>query len=340
VLHSIVSPLLLWMGLLVVLGTCLAVDLWAHRRPHDIPLADAARWTAGWVGLALACAVGIWLLMGGSAFLQFLAGYAVEWSLSIDNVFVFVVVIAALAVPGPYRHRVLFFGSLGAIVLRLTFILAGTALLNRFGWLTYVFGALLLVAAMRFALERDADEPDQVAEPGVGAFLRRWLPVGPYDGGRLTTVAAGRRLATPLLLALLLVAITDVMFATDSIPAVFAMTRNPFLAVSSNALAVVGLRWLYFLLEGVMLRFRFLKPALVLLLALVSAKMMAAQVLDVPVALSLIAIVVILGGAALASWVAPRVVPSGGGAPQPGSATLRGRSVRPLRSVPASRRAR
>jgi tellurite resistance protein TerC len=305
-LTAFVSEQMLWTGLLAVLGICLAVDLWAHRRPRQVGLTEAASWTAAWAALALVCAIAVLLLCGSSAFLQFAVSYAVEWSLSVDNVFVFVVLLASLAVPLRLRYSVLFFGSLGAIVLRLTFILAGTALLNRFEWLAYVFGVVLLLAAWRFLRESaDAVEPE---EPGTSRLLRRWLPVsGTYDGARLTTVAAGRRVATPLLLALLLIAITDLVFAMDSIPAVFAMTRDPLIAFGSNALAVIGLRSTYFLLEAVMHRFRYLRPALVVLLVFIGLKMIydPFPLPDVPAALSLLAIVAILGAGALASWVLP-----------------------------------
>lgn len=310
----IVGSHVLWAGLVGLLAVCLGVDLWVHRHPRRVPAASAARWTAGWVGIGLLCALAVWMLLGSDAFLRFLASYTIEWSLSVDNVFVFVVIVAGLAVPARLRYTVLFFGSLGAIVLRLTFILAGTALLDRFEWLTYVFGGLLLFAAWRFLREPAADETEELAEPAIGRFLRRWLPVaGTYDGSRLTTVVEGRRLATPLLLALLLIAITDLVFATDSIPAVFAMTRDPFIAFGSNALAVVGLRSIYFLLEAALQRFRYLKPALVLLLTFIGLKMIydPFPLPDVPVALSLVTIVGILGAAALASWIrpAPRPLP-------------------------------
>ncbi|HEY4026728.1 MAG TPA: TerC/Alx family metal homeostasis membrane protein [Candidatus Dormibacteraeota bacterium] len=296
---------LLWTGMLVLLTLCLTADLWIHRRPREISLAEAARWTGGWVALAVGCGLVVWAVLGGGALLQFLASYAVEWSLSVDNVFVFVAVIASLAVPCNLRYRVLFLGSLGAIVMRSILILAGSALLDRFDWLTYVFGGVLLLAAARFA--RSSGEPEEPAAPGIALALRRWLRVsGSYDRGRLTSVVSGRRVATPLLLAILLVAVTDVMFATDSIPAVFAMTRSPLLALGSNVLAVLGLRSLYFLVEGLMLRFRYLQPALVVLLALVALKMMAAPLYVVPLVPSLAGIVAILGGAALASWVLPR----------------------------------
>jgi tellurite resistance protein TerC len=287
-----VDPHLLWGSFLALLAGCLAVDLTAHRRQREVVLGDALRWTAIWVGLAVACAGAVWLLRGGQAFLQFLAAYSVEWSLSADNVLVFAALIAGFAVPARHRHAVLFFGSLGAILLRLVFILAGSALLDRFGWLSYVFGAFLLVAAVRFLRQPAAHH-----QPGGAARTPRDLPA-----------LFGRLSASPLVLAALAVAVADLAFATDSIPAVFGMTHDPFIAFASNAMAVVGLRSTYFLLEAVVLRFRYLKPALVTLLAFVGLKMLVDPLIpgDFPVAMSLGAIVAILGTAALASWLHPR----------------------------------
>ena len=281
---------LLWGGFVAVLAGCLAVDMRAHRRPREVALGDAVRWTAIWVGLALVCAAALWPLLGAQASLQFLAGYSVEWSLSVDNVLVFAALLAGLAVPARRRYAVLFYGCLGAIVLRLAFILAGSALLGRFGWLTYFFGAFLLVAAVRL-----------VRDPAAGAEPEAGLP------RRLPTFL--RRLpASPLLLTALTVAATDLAFATDSIPAVLGMTRDPFIAFASNAMAVLGLRSIYFVLEAAALRFRYLKLALVTILALVGVKMLVDPLIpgDVPVALSLGAILTILGAAILASWLRPR----------------------------------
>jgi tellurite resistance protein TerC len=211
-----------------------------------------------------------------------------------------------MAVPPTLRYRVLLYGTIGAIVLRLAFILAGTALLNSFSWLTYVFGGLLVLLAVRMA--RDAgDRSCEPAEALSGGLLRRWLPVSMlYDGGRLTTVLQGRRLATPLLLAALMVTVTDVVFATDSVPAVFAMTSDSFVAFTSNALAVMGLRSVYFVLEGIVDRLRFMRPALTLLLVLVGLRMIAAPFVDVPVALSLLATVLIPSAALVASLLTSR----------------------------------
>jgi len=289
---SPVSPSLLWAGIVAILALCLGVDLWVHRRAREVTARSAIRWTAAWIGVAGCCAAAIWLLLGTDHLLQFTASYAVEWLLSVDNVFVFVLLLASLAVPRHLRYRVLFLGILGAIALRTGFILAGSALLARFDWLSYVFGVLLLLAAARIGLGQG--QTGQALDSGLGRLLRRWLP-------------------TPLLLAVVLVAVTDVVFATDSVPAVLAMTRDPLLAFSSNALAVTGLRSLYFLLEAAMVSFRFLQPALVILLAFVASKMLAAPVFDVPVVVTLAVIATVLGGAVLASWALPPAPAPGDG---------------------------
>jgi tellurite resistance protein TerC len=281
---------LLWGGFVAVLAGCLAVDLRAHRRPREVVLADAVRWTAIWVGVALFCAAAVWTLLGAQASLQFLAGYSVEWSLSVDNVLVFAALLAGLAVPARRRYAVLFYGSLGAIALRLAFILAGSALLGRFGWLTYFFGAFLVIAAVRVAGQpASGDQPEASVPRRLPAFVRR-LP------------------GSPLLLTVLAVAATDVAFATDSIPAVLGMTRDPFIAFASNAMAVLGLRSVYFVLEAAALRLRYLKSALVAILAFVGVKMLVDPLIpgDVPVAVSLGVILTILVAAILASWLHPR----------------------------------
>jgi tellurite resistance protein TerC len=279
---------LLWGSFLVLLTGCLVIDYRAHRRPREAVLGDALRWTALWVGLAGLCAVAVFLLMGGQDFLQFLAAYSVEWSLSADNVLVFAALIAGLAVPVRYRYSVLFFGSFGAILLRLGFVLAGTALLSRFSWLSSFFGALLLVAAVRFVREPSPTATEAIEPQQPPALLSR-LPV------------------PPLVLAALAIAVTDVAFATDSVPAVFGMTRDPFIAFASNAMAVAGLRSVYFVLEAAIRRFRFLKHAVVSLMVFVGVKMLVDPLIpgDVPVAVSLGAIVFILGAAVLASWLVP-----------------------------------
>jgi TerC family integral membrane protein len=299
-----VSAELLWTGFVVLLAGCIAVDLWAHRRPRRISLGEAAGWTGAWVAVGLSFTVLAWLLLGPDLGLQFLAGYLVEWSLSIDNVFVFVLILAGLSVPDRYTHRVLLVGALGAIVLRLLFMLAGSALLDRFEWVVYPFGALLVIAAARFLRQ---SEGDAILRGRLARLASRVLRVcGEYEQGRLLRRVHGRLYATPLVLALALVTGADLVFAIDSVPAVFAMTRDRFIAFSSNALAVLGLRSAYFLLEGALDRLRYLRPALALLLALVGLKMLSSTLVEVPVVASLAVIVAVLGAGVSASWLADR----------------------------------
>jgi tellurite resistance protein TerC len=269
----------------------LAVDLWFHRRPRVIPMREAAAWTAGWFALGIAFAGIAWLARGGEGALTYITGYLIEWSLSVDNILVFVMILAGLGVAEERRHRLLLIGALGAILLRLGMIVGGSALLHQFEWLLYPFGAILLVAAARFMFGRDAAHaPD--GKPAAGRttdLLRRVLPA--------------RTQAAMLPIALIIGA--DVVFAVDSIPAIFGITRDPLIAFSSNALAVLGLRSLYFLIQGAMHRFRLLRPALALLLLFVGVKILAAAWIDVPTPLSLGVIVVVMVAAVTLSLAIP-----------------------------------
>jgi tellurite resistance protein TerC len=280
-----VDRALLWVVLAALLVTCLAVDFWFHRRPRDIPLSEGVRWTVSWAATALLFGVFVWLALGSEAAGRFAATYLTEWSLSIDNMLVLVVLIAGAAVPRALRHRVLLVGAVGAIALRLIFIVLGVTLIERFAWLLYAFGGLLLIAGVRLLWpHRPADQP----RPPLRRLQTR-LSMG-----------------SPLIAAMALVIVADVAFAIDSIPAAFALSLDPFIVFSANAFAVVGLRSLYFVVEGTIHRFRFVKPALGILLSFVSMKMLLAAVLDVPVGVSLVVIATILGVAALASWLVAR----------------------------------
>ena len=291
----------LWIALSAVLVLGLAADFWFHRKPHAVPVREATLWTAAWTSLGLGFGALVFIVLGPGAGIQYLTGYALEWSLSLDNVFVFVVVLASLAVPEEYRHRALLVGALGSVVLRLGFILGGVALLHYFEWLLLVFGVFLIVAAVRFLRHRT--RPAVGRDDGrVMRVVRRVVPVARQgDSGRLLTREEGLRKATPLLWAMLLLIGADVVFAVDSVPAIFGVTRDPFLAFASNALAVLGLRSLYFLLQGAMDRFRYLRPALAALLAWIGIKILISPFVELPAALSLAAIVVILGAGVGAS---------------------------------------
>ena len=292
-------------GVLVLL---LAADLLANRRQTGMRRAAAvsAAWLAAGTGFGLA----VMLSRGGTAGGEYFAAYLVEKALSIDNVFVFALLFQAFAVPAAYQRRVLFAGVLGALVLRGLFIAAGATLVERFSWTFYLFGAFLLVAAVRMGRGGGHSRP-----PGGLARrgLSRVIPVtGEYDGARFLTRRAGRLTATPLLAVLVAIETADLIFAVDSIPAVFGVTTDTFIVFTSNAFAILGLRALYFVLAGAMERFSYLRHGLAVLLAFIGAKMLLAGVVHVPTTVSLAAIVTIIGSSVLLSlWRQREQRPSG-----------------------------
>ncbi len=305
----------IWIGFLALVVVMLALDLGVfHRKAHVISTTEALAWTAFWIVLALAFNVGVyfiyehnWLgigaeLSGGQAALQFFTGYLVEKSLSLDNIFVIALIFAYFRVPLMYQHRVLFWGVVGAVVMRGVMIAAGAILIARFDWIVYVFGALLILTAAKLLVARhDNIEPDK--NPAV-RLARRFYPVTPdYDGQLFFTQLDGRRAITPLFLALMMVETTDVLFAIDSIPAIFAITRDPFLVFTSNIFAILGLRSLYFALAAVMEKFRYLKMSLVFILAFVGVKMILSHHHPIPTGVSLAVIVGILSVGVLASII-------------------------------------
>ncbi|HEX9411074.1 MAG TPA: TerC family protein [Actinomycetota bacterium] len=294
-----------WASFLAFLVLLLALDLFVlHRRAREVPFKQALVWTAVWVGLALAFGGVLLLWRGAEVGGEYAAGYLIEWSLSVDNVFVFVLIFTHFAVPAAYQHRVLFWGVLGAILLRLSFILGGSALLNRFHWVIYVFGGLLVVTAVRFLAERT--EGRSLEESVILRLTRRVLPITESFQGQRLVVRRGRGvLATPLLAVLVVIEATDVVFAIDSVPAVFSVTRDAFVAFTSNAMAILGLRSLYFVLARAMGRFRYVKPALAAILAFVGVKMLLTDVVEIPVAVSLVVIAGILATGIGASVLRP-----------------------------------
>jgi tellurite resistance protein TerC len=280
------------LGLVVVL---LLIDLLVlHREAHEIKPREAAIESAVWVSIGLGFAVVVWWWFGAAATGEYLSGYLVEQSLSVDNVFVWAIILSYFAVPAKYQHRVLFWGIFGALVLRASFIFAGVALIERFEWVLYVFGAFLLFTAVRLLL---ADDDDQI-DPGNSRFLRVVNRVVPstdrLDGPHLFTKVDGRRLATPLFAVLVLVELTDLIFAVDSVPAVLAVSHEQFIVFSSNAFAILGLRSMYFLLAHLQGRFRFLQQGLAVILAFVGVKMIVNEWVHIPTWLSLIVIAVVL----------------------------------------------
>lgn len=283
----------------------LALDLGVfHRRAHEVRLREAAAWSAVWVAVSLLFNAGIWLFAGRQPALEFLTGYLVEKSLAVDNVFVIALIFSYFAVPARYQHRVLFWGILGALAMRGAFIAAGSYALERWHWTIYVFGAVLLVTGIKLALRKE-EALDPARNP-VLRLARKLLPVSPdFDGQRFFTIQNGRRLATPLLLALVMVEVTDLVFAVDSIPAVFAVTKDPFVVYTSNVLAILGLRSMYFLLAGVVHRFVYLKVGLALVLVFVGAKMLLTGVVKLPVLVSLAVIALLIGGSVALSLLRP-----------------------------------
>ena len=297
--ETIGSPAL-WIGFLAFVLLMLAVDLGLHRKAHEVSVREAASWSAVWIGLAAAFGGLVYAWFGRDRALEFATGYVIEKALAIDNLFVFLVIFAAFAVPAALQHRVLFWGILGALVMRAVFILAGGALLQRFHWLFYIFGAFLLVTGAKLLWRSNQAESPE--ENRIVRLVRRVFPVSKeYHGARFTVLEDGKRRATPLLLALVTVELSDVVFAIDSIPAVYAVTEDPFIVFTSNIFAILGLRSLFSLLARVIERFHLLKVGLALVLCFVGAKMVLAGVIKVPIAVSLLVIAAILGGSMLAS---------------------------------------
>jgi len=302
---TIGSPAL-WTGFVVFVLVMLALDLGVfHRKAHAIGTREALVWSAVWVTLALVFNLGVWALFGPDRGLEFFTGYLIEKSLSVDNIFVFVVIFAALGIPAHLQHRVLFWGILSALVLRAAMIFAGAAMLAKFHWLIYVFGAFLIVTGIKLFVQRGKEEHPE--DGWAMRMLRRFVPSTPrLDGDRFFTREGGRRLATPLFVALLLVEVSDVIFAVDSIPAIFAVTTDPFIVFTSNIFAILGLRSLFFLLAGMAEQFRYLKVGLAAVLVFVGAKMAAVDFVKVPPIVSVGVIGSILATAVLASVLAAR----------------------------------
>jgi tellurite resistance protein TerC len=298
-------PVQFWVGFLVFVLAMLALDLGVfNRREREISVRQAGYWVAFWVSLGLLFNVGLYLWAGTQPALEFLTGYLIEYSLSVDNIFVFVLLFSAFAVPARFQHRVLFWGILGALVMRGVMIFAGVALLESFHWIIYVFGAFLVIAGIRLLLTND-DELVDVERNPVLRLVRRFVPLTDhYHGSRFFVRQAGRLVATPLLLVLVVVEATDVVFAVDSIPAIFAITTEPFIVFTSNIFAILGLRSLYFLLAGIIDRFVYLEYGLAAILTFVGVKMLTSGLIHPPTWLSLVVIVTILAlsiGASLLS---------------------------------------
>ena len=295
-----------WVGFNAFVLGMLALDLGVfHRKAHVISPKEAGAWTAVWVSLALLFAGGLWAYAGSEAALTFLTGYVIEEALSVDNIFVIVLIFAYFGVPLKYQHRVLFWGILGALIMRGTFIGVGTLLISRFEWILYVFGALLVFTGARMAMK--SEETFDAEESSVARLARRVLPLTKrIEGPHFLVRENGRLLATPLLLVLVLVEATDLMFAIDSIPAIFSITRDPFLVYTSNIFAVLGLRSLYFLLAHVVQKFYLLRYGLAAILVFIGLKMLGEHYVHIPIAVSLGVVASVLAVSVVASLLFPR----------------------------------
>ena len=304
-METIASPTL-WAVFTVFVVGMLALDLGVfNRKAHEVHFKEALTWSFIWVALSMVFNWWIYHEFGKQKALEFLTGYLIEKALSVDNIFVFVVLFASFAVPKIYQHRVLFWGVIGAIVMRAIFIGLGAALVARFHWIMYVFGAILIFTGIKLMKEGDA-EPHPEKNP-LYKFARRLMPATPeYHGKDFTVMKDGRRHATPLLLVLIAIEATDVVFAVDSIPAIFAISTDPFIVYTSNIFAILGLRAMYFLLAGVLDKFHFLKYGLALVLLFVGIKMVIADWYKVSIGLSLGAVAGLLALSIIASLIWPK----------------------------------
>jgi len=301
------ASLWLWVGFNAFILGMLALDLGVfHRKTHVVSLKESLKWTGVWVGLAILFNAGVWHYAGSQKALEFFTGYLIEKSLSVDNVFVFALLFSYFAVPPRYQHKVLFWGILGALLMRAIIIALGAALITQFAWIIYVFGAFLILTGIKMILKRE-EEIHPERNPVVRLF-KRFMPVTPeFRGDQFFVRAEGARMATPLFVVLLLVEVTDLIFAVDSIPAIFAVTKDPFIVYTSNVFAILGLRSLYFALAGVMDKFHYLKIGLGVVLSFVGMKMILAHTAwKIDTLVSLGVIVLILTTSVLASLWKPK----------------------------------
>ena len=288
-------PLWAWLGFLAFVAAMLFLDLAVfHRKAHVIRLREAAKLSAMWVALALGFGIIVWFWRGPNSALEYLTGYLLEESLSVDNLFIFLVIFRYFSLPQRLYHYALVWGILGAVILRGTMILAGAALIGMFHWILYVFGILLILTAVKLATQNE-----EGVDPANNIFVRaarRFFPVSPaYTGTRfLVKMRGGTTAITPLLLVILALESTDVVFAVDSIPAIFAITRDPFIVFTSNIFAILGLRAIFFLLVGVIHRFSYLRFGLALVLGFIGLKMLLESLIHVPVHISLSVVAFIL----------------------------------------------
>lgn len=305
-MDSFSSASWLWVGFSVFILTMLSLDLGLfNRKAHTIKYREAWIWSAAWVTLAGIFAALVFHYQGKQRGLEFVTGYLIELSLSVDNLFVFLLIFSYFKVPARFQHRVLFWGVMGALVMRLTMIFIGAALIQRFHWIIYIFGAFLVYTGIKMFRQEEVEiHPDQ--NPVV-RLVTRFLPISKqYDEEKFFTVQNGKRIGTLLLLVLIVVEVTDLVFAVDSIPAIFAITRNTFIVYTSNVFAILGLRSMYFLLAGVVEKFRYLRYGLAIVLTFIGIKMLIVALgFHIPIWISLAFVATVLLGSVAASLLFP-----------------------------------
>ena len=292
----------LWVGFSVFILTMLSLDLGLfNRKAHTIKYREAWIWSGVWVTLALIFAGLVFYYQGSERGFEFLTGYLIELSLSVDNLFVFLLIFSYFRVPAQFQHRVLFWGVMGALIMRLTMIFVGAELIERFHWIIYIFGGFLVYTGIKMFRQEEIEiHPDQ--NPVVRLVTRFFPVVRHYDEEKFFTTIDGKRVGTLLLLVLMVVEVTDLVFAVDSIPAIFAITTNTFIVYTSNVFAILGLRSMYFLLAGVVEKFRYLRTGLAIVLTFIGVKMLLVAVgIHIPIKLSLVFVAVVLAGSVVAS---------------------------------------
>jgi len=298
--------LLLWVGFILFVLFMLALDLFVfHRKTHEVKVKEALLWSAFWIALSLLFNLGVYIWGGKQQALEFLTGYLLEKSLSVDNIFVFLMIFSYFKIPHKYQHEVLFWGILGALIMRGAFIAGGIALIEQFHWIIYVFGGFLIFSGVKMVTDKDKE-----IHPEKSLILRLFNRVMPVtkgiEDGRFFIKTSGKWFATPLFVVLLVVETTDVMFAFDSIPAILAITQKPFIVYTSNVFAILGLRALYFALAGIMQYFHYLHYGLSLILVFVGLKMLLADIYKISVGTSLLVLACILTISIIASMLWPK----------------------------------
>jgi tellurite resistance protein TerC len=300
------NSLCLWIGFNVFVVAMLTLDLGVfHRKAHVIRIKEALAWSAFWIALALSFSLGVYIWYGPVAALEFLTGYLLEKSLSVDNIFVFLLIFSYFRVPALYQHKVLFWGILGALIMRAIFITVGVTLIGQFQWIVYVFGTFLIFTGLRIAGQKDREiHPEK--NPVIRIF-RGIMPVTrEYEENKFFVQQGGRILATPLFVVLLVMETTDIVFAADSIPAILAVTHDPFIVYTSNVLAILGLRALYFALAGIMPLFHYLQYGLAVILVFVGVKMLLADIYKIPIVFALGVVAGVLIISVVASILRPK----------------------------------